>query len=228
MSTREVEKTADESADDETDWLYGDDNFDEEETTEKEVFSALIGDVEGMNGLNYQESESDSDDDVCVTIGEIKTGGSQASSFGSSSISLNTNTSVSGSKSRGLGLDAEGNVLQVDVESFEEKPWRKPGADLSDYFNYGFNEDTWKTYCDKQRRLRMSLEILSLGSSSKIMVHQNSSSDLSEHSSRKLSGSINVNGGQAGTISRVEGRRRHSTDENNIQVCFCVLDGHKE
>ncbi|XP_026146984.1 pre-mRNA 3'-end-processing factor FIP1 isoform X1 [Carassius auratus] len=214
MSTREVEKTAD----DETDWLYGDDNFDEDETTEKEVFSALIGDVEDMNGLNYQQSESDSDDDVCVTIGDIKTGGSQDSSFGSSSIGLNINTSVSGSKSTGLGLDAEGNVLQVDVESFDEKPWRKPGADLSDYFNYGFNEDTWKTYCDKQRRLRISLEILSLGSSSKIMVHQNSSSDLSELSSRKSSGSINVIGGQAGTISRVEGRRRHSADENNIQV----------
>lgn len=45
------------------------------------------------------------------------------------------------------------------------------GADLSDYFNYGFNEDTWKAYCDKQRRLRMSLEILSLASSSKLMVH---------------------------------------------------------
>ncbi|XP_043076093.1 pre-mRNA 3'-end-processing factor FIP1 [Puntigrus tetrazona] len=219
MSTREAEKAADESADDETDWLYGDDNFDEEETTDKEVFSALIGDVDGMNGLNYQESESDSDDDVCVTIGDIKTGGSQGSSFGSSSISLNIKTSVSGSKSRGLDLDAEGNVLQVDVESFEEKPWRKPGADLSDYFNYGFNEDTWKAYCDKQRRLRMSLEILSLGSSSKIMVHQNCSGDLdTHHSSRKLSGSINVIGGQAGTISRVEGRRRHSADENNIQV----------
>ncbi|XP_051730612.1 pre-mRNA 3'-end-processing factor FIP1 isoform X2 [Ctenopharyngodon idella] len=217
MSTREVEKTADESADDETDWLYGDDNFDEEETTEKEVFSALIGDVDGVNELSYQESESDSDDDVCVTIGDIKTGGSQGSSFGSSSISLNIKSSVSGSKSRGLDLDAEGSVLQVDVESFEEKPWRKPGADLSDYFNYGFNEDTWKAYCDKQRRLRMSLEILSLASSSKLMVHQ-SSSDLSEYSSRKSSGSINVIGGQAGTISRVEGRRRHSADENNIQV----------
>ncbi|KAL1254667.1 hypothetical protein QQF64_016896 [Cirrhinus molitorella] len=218
MSTKEVEKTADESPDDETDWLYGDNNSEEEETTEKEVFSALIGDVDGVNGLNYQESESDSDDDVCVTIGDIKTGGSQGSSFGSSSISLNIKTSVSGSKSRGLDLDAEGNVLQVDVESFEEKPWRKPGADLSDYFNYGFNEDTWKEYCDKQRRLRMSLEILSLGSSNKIMVHQSSSSDLSEHSTRKSSGSINVIGGQAGNISRVEGRRRHSADENNIQV----------
>ncbi|KAK7150448.1 hypothetical protein R3I93_011634 [Phoxinus phoxinus] len=218
MSTREVEKTADESTDDETDWLYGDDNFAEEETTEKEVFSALIGDVEGVNRLSYQESESDSDDDdVCVTIGDIKTGGSQGSSFGSSSINLNIKSSVSGSKSRGLDLDAEGSVLQVDVESFEEKPWRKPGADLSDYFNYGFNEDTWKAYCDKQRRLRMSLEILSLSSSSKIMVHQ-SSSDLPEYSSRKSSGSINVIGGHPGTISRVEGRRRHSADENNIQV----------
>lgn len=215
MSTKEVEKTADESADEETDWLYGDDNFEEEETTEKEVFSALIGDVDGVNGVCYQDSDSDSDDDVCVTIGDIKTGASQGSSFGSGSINLSLKSSASGSKSR--GLDAEGAVLQVDVESFEEKPWRKPGADLSDYFNYGFNEDSWKVYCDKQRRLRMSLEILSLGSSNKITVHQ-SSHDLSEYSSRKSSGLINVIGGHSGTISRVEGRRRHGADENNIQV----------
>lgn len=217
MSTREVEKTADESADEETDWLYGDDNFEEEETTEKEVFSALIGDVDGINGVCYQDSDSDSDDDVCVTIGDIKTGASQGSSFGSGSINLNLKSSASGSKSRGLDVDAEGAVLQVDVESFEEKPWRKPGADLSDYFNYGFNEDSWKVYCDKQRRLRMSLEILSLGSSNKITVHQ-SFNDLSEYSSRKSSGLINVIGGHSGTISRVEGRRRHGADENNIQV----------
>lgn len=44
---------------------------------------------------------------------------------------------------------------------------------------------------------------------------------------RKSSGSINVIGGHAGTISRVEGRRRHSADENNIQVCFCILDGRR-
>nr|XP_055042845.1 pre-mRNA 3'-end-processing factor FIP1 isoform X4 [Misgurnus anguillicaudatus] len=218
MSTTEVEKTADESVDEETDWLYGEDNFADEETTEKEVFSALIGDVDGVNELNYQESESDSDDDVCVTIGDIKTGGSQSLSLGSSSISLNIKSS--GCKSRVLEVDAEGNVLETDGEPFEEKPWRKPGADLSDYFNYGFNEDTWKTYCDKHRRLRMSLEILSLSSSDKITVHP-SSSDLSEYASiltRKSSGTINVIGGQTGPISRVEGRRRHGADENNIQV----------
>lgn len=33
-----------------------------------------------------------------------------------------------------------------------------PGADLSDYFNYGFNEETWKAYCEKQRRLQLGLE----------------------------------------------------------------------
>uniref|UniRef100_A0A4W4G887 Pre-mRNA polyadenylation factor Fip1 domain-containing protein n=1 Tax=Electrophorus electricus TaxID=8005 RepID=A0A4W4G887_ELEEL len=32
------------------------------------------------------------------------------------------------------------------------------GADLSDYFNYGFNEETWKAYCEKQRRLLLGLE----------------------------------------------------------------------
>lgn len=28
------------------------------------------------------------------------------------------------------------------------------GADIADYFNYGFTEDTWKLYCDKQRKMR--------------------------------------------------------------------------
>lgn len=31
------------------------------------------------------------------------------------------------------------------------------GADITDYFNYGFTEDTWKQYCEKQRRMRMEL-----------------------------------------------------------------------
>ena len=29
------------------------------------------------------------------------------------------------------------------------------GAEITDYFNYGFTEDTWKAYCEKQRRLRL-------------------------------------------------------------------------
>lgn len=26
---------------------------------------------------------------------------------------------------------------------------------LPDYFNYGFNEDTWRAYCERQKRLRV-------------------------------------------------------------------------
>ena len=28
------------------------------------------------------------------------------------------------------------------------------GADIADYFNYGFTEDTWKLYCEKQRKMK--------------------------------------------------------------------------
>ena len=68
----------------------------------------------------------------------------------------------------------------IDLDSID-KPWQKPGntvmlplthslslslslflslslsltgADITDYFNYGFTEDTWKLYCDKQRKMR--------------------------------------------------------------------------
>ncbi|EPX74550.1 mRNA cleavage and polyadenylation specificity factor complex subunit [Schizosaccharomyces octosporus yFS286] len=46
------------------------------------------------------------------------------------------------------------NIFEVDLESLEDKPWRKPGADISDYFNYGFDEFTWAAYCAKQTTLR--------------------------------------------------------------------------
>ena len=29
-----------------------------------------------------------------------------------------------------------------------------PGADITDYFNYGFTEDSWNQYCKKQRNMR--------------------------------------------------------------------------
>lgn len=34
------------------------------------------------------------------------------------------------------------------------------GADITDYFNYGFTEETWKLYNDKQRRLRAEVQQL--------------------------------------------------------------------
>ncbi|TVY91356.1 Pre-mRNA polyadenylation factor [Lachnellula willkommii] len=35
-----------------------------------------------------------------------------------------------------------------------EKPWRRPGTDVSDYFNYGFDEFTWALYASKQETIR--------------------------------------------------------------------------
>ncbi|CAL8309409.1 unnamed protein product [Lota lota] len=73
-------------------------------------------------------------------------------------------------EAKGLDLNALGDIqgiplLWLDIESREEKPWRKPGADISEYFNYSFNEDTWKAYCGKQRRVRGSWENISSASS---------------------------------------------------------------
>jgi len=45
-------------------------------------------------------------------------------------------------------------VTQIDPEVLKEKPWRKPGVDISDYFNYGFNEYTWMEYLDRQEKWR--------------------------------------------------------------------------
>ncbi|KWU43534.1 Fip1-domain-containing protein, partial [Rhodotorula sp. JG-1b] len=53
--------------------------------------------------------------------------------------------------------DADGNDLfDLDLDALEEKPWRQPGANLADYFNYGMNEATWKNYVRKQREMRQS------------------------------------------------------------------------
>lgn len=38
-------------------------------------------------------------------------------------------------------------IFDVDIDGFEEKPWKYPGADTSDYFNFGLNDDSWRDYC---------------------------------------------------------------------------------
>lgn len=43
--------------------------------------------------------------------------------------------------------------FDTDFPSESTKPWRKPGSDISDYFNYGFDEFTWASYCLKQQQM---------------------------------------------------------------------------
>lgn len=35
-------------------------------------------------------------------------------------------------------------AFDVDIDALETHPWRSKNADISDYFNYGFNEKTWQ------------------------------------------------------------------------------------
>ncbi|XP_059779000.1 pre-mRNA 3'-end-processing factor FIP1 isoform X24 [Balaenoptera ricei] len=200
MSAGEVERLVSElsggtGGDEEEEWLYGDEN--EVERPEEENASANppsgIEDETPENGVpkpkvteTEDDSDSDSDDDeddVHVTIGDIKTGAPQYGSYGTAPVNLNIKTGgrvygTTGTKVKGVDLDAPGSIngvplLEVDLDSFEDKPWRKPGADLSDYFNYGFNEDTWKAYCEKQKRIRMGLEVIPVTSTTnKITVQQ--------------------------------------------------------
>ncbi|KAF3852191.1 hypothetical protein F7725_005546 [Dissostichus mawsoni] len=288
--------------DEEEEWLYGDECEDKDEDEEAKLNAAVSapadastedaaehatgngvaseatgegeGDGEGVTEDVDSDSDSDDDDDdVRITIGVIKTGAPQYTTYGAPPVNLNIKTSGSrpygqASKMKGVDLDGPGNingapVLEADMETFEEKPWRKPGADLSDYFNYGFNEDTWKAYCEKQKRLRMGLEVSTVSSvASKITVQQGRTGNdkdicvLPVHTSKpdftsplnmykpvisqvtrisppqwpgppppqdmsyytKTSGTIDVIGGGTATISRVEGRRRHNLEGNNIQV----------
>ncbi|KAG7452105.1 Fip1-domain-containing protein [Guyanagaster necrorhizus] len=44
-------------------------------------------------------------------------------------------------------------ILDVDIAAMSDKPWRKPGSDISDWFNYGFDEISWESYCYRRRDL---------------------------------------------------------------------------
>lgn len=39
-----------------------------------------------------------------------------------------------------------------DVCSVVDAPWRAPGADPAEYFNYDMNPRTWKEYCSRVRQ----------------------------------------------------------------------------
>ncbi|GAB2300229.1 hypothetical protein Dimus_034267 [Dionaea muscipula] len=52
-------------------------------------------------------------------------------------------------------LPSHKTIFEVDIDVFEEKPWKYPGIDLSDFFNFGLNEETWKEYCKKLEQIRL-------------------------------------------------------------------------
>jgi hypothetical protein len=63
-------------------------------------------------------------------------------------------------------------IFEVDIDSFEEKPWRYPGVEMTDYFNFGLNEESWKDYCKQldQHRIQTTMQ-------SRIRVYESGRTD---------------------------------------------------
>lgn len=48
-----------------------------------------------------------------------------------------------------------GDVFDLDLDSVIEPPWRYPGIDPGDFFNYGMTETTWRQYIDSINKFRL-------------------------------------------------------------------------
>lgn len=183
---------------------------------------------EGEASDDDKDSEEDSDDDVNVVIGDIKTsstytalnlkrGGLVTASTGVDKMKQAGKFSIDEFESIGSinGVSAQ----EYNVDSLEDKPWRKPGADITDYFNYGFNEDTWRAYCERQKRMRVHESGVGLVTPmNSIGMPRGATSITNDNSKysgnfigprkagpppgRKMTGSIDVIGGNSGLASR--------------------------
>ncbi|KAI0529936.1 Fip1 motif-domain-containing protein [Xylaria digitata] len=66
-------------------------------------------------------------------------------------------------------------ITQVNIDQDlpeNDKPWRKPGTDLSDYFNYGFDEFTWALYAAKQDSVRAEYSQDAIAQNNKKMMEE--------------------------------------------------------
>ncbi|CAN8301447.1 unnamed protein product [Cochlearia groenlandica] len=76
----------------------------------------------------------------------------------------------------GRGLDftlpSHKTIFEIDIETFEEKPWRYQGVDITAYFNFGMNEESWKDYCKQldQHRIENTMQ-------SRIRVYESGRTD---------------------------------------------------
>ncbi|XP_057827288.2 FIP1[V]-like protein isoform X1 [Cryptomeria japonica] len=63
-------------------------------------------------------------------------------------------------------------IFEIDIDSFEEKPWKLPGIDITDFFNFNLDEDGWKQYCRQLEQLRLEATM-----QSKIRVYESGRSE---------------------------------------------------
>lgn len=153
------------------------------------------------------EDSDESDDDINVVIRDFKSTGpsysikQRSSALASSTAPTDKQKQAPGKFSidefESVGTIAGVQAHEFSIDSLEEKPWRKPGADITDYFNYGFNEDTWRAYCERQKQMRLNESGVGLQSLSANLNNSNSGGN------RIVSGSNEGGGfGQGGFMRR--------------------------
>ncbi|KAJ4762625.1 FIP1 -like protein [Rhynchospora pubera] len=71
-----------------------------------------------------------------------------------------------------FSLPPQKTIFDFDIENFEEKPWRHPGAESSDYFNFNLDEAGWKDYCKRLGQLKIESTM-----QSKIRVYESGRSE---------------------------------------------------
>ncbi|KAJ4296853.1 hypothetical protein N0V90_006901 [Kalmusia sp. IMI 367209] len=99
---------------------------------------------------------------------QASTASSQAPRPTAPQAGIQAGTAYPGIHSSNINVDAdpvytpEGKpIMQVDLVADlaeSSKAWRVPGADQSDYFNYGFDEFTWEMYRSKQMNMAAAIE----------------------------------------------------------------------
>lgn len=137
-----------------------------EDDTEKSVGEENAAKENDANGNESEIDSDEEDDDINVVIGDITTG----STYNIKQRAVLATGGAPGTapeKKQAPGkfsideFECVGTISGVpaheySIDSLDEKPWRKPGADITDYFNYGFNEDTWRAYCERQKQMRLN------------------------------------------------------------------------
>lgn len=132
---------------------------DEEGTKDQENIAPDGGDEEGE-----EEDEDSDEDDIEITIDKDKIDAAKTS-YHTLQLKKAAGQEYNSKEKKGkftveefdqIGTINGETAVDVDMESFADTPWRKPGADITDYFNYGFTEDTFAAYCARQRSLRVN------------------------------------------------------------------------
>lgn len=105
------------------------------------IISLFLSNDQGSREENSDsDDDDDDDDDINVVIGDILPKGAGASGR----FTQDGKSKQPGSKFNIEEFESVGTIngqpsIEFAIESIEDKPWRKPGADITDYFSESFS-----------------------------------------------------------------------------------------